>query len=147
MYGRFEGPREASLTAALSATKDSSCRDRAIGDIELRIPPARRLPDGAPAKLDEVEPVAIEGRAEFQREIVEQRSLMDGDDDLPLHLLRQCAQARRELSDVDLVNALDWVVNHDPRQLRLPREVHSVDEQNGSTAGRGRGYTSVWTTV
>src|SRR3546814_3690440 len=74
MYGRFEGPREASLTAALSATKDSSCRDRAIGDIELRIPPARRLPDGAPAKLDEVEPVAIEGRAEFQREIVEQRS-------------------------------------------------------------------------
>src|SRR3546814_18539003 len=102
MYGRFEGPREASLTAALSATKDSSCRDRAIGDIELRIPPARRLPDGAPAKLDEVEPVAIEGRAEFQREIVDQRSLMDGDANLPLHLLRQSAQVRRELSVVDL---------------------------------------------
>src|SRR3546814_1443281 len=101
MYGRFEGPREASLTAALSATKDSSCRDRAIGDIELRIPPARRLPDGAPAKLDEVEPVAIEGRAEFQREIVEQRSPMEGDDDVTLDLIRQLAQEGRGRDEVD----------------------------------------------
>src|SRR3546814_5901521 len=54
---------------------------------------------------------------------------MDGDDDLPLHLLRQCAQERRELSDVDLVHALDWVVNHEPRQLRLHREVQREEER------------------
>src|SRR3546814_15336802 len=55
---------------------------------------------------------------------------MDGDDDLPLHLLRQCAQERRELSDVDLVHALDWVVNHEPRQLRLHREVQREAESD-----------------
>lgn len=65
----------------------SLCSDRPIGNVKASIPPARGLPHGAASKLNDIEPIARKGGTQLEREIVEERALVDGDDHLPLHLL------------------------------------------------------------
>ena len=66
-----------------------SSRDRAIGDKEPCIPAARGMADGIAPEFDDIEPIAFEGRAQFERKIIEERPLMHRNDDLSLHLFGQ----------------------------------------------------------
>lgn len=74
-----------------------------------------------PGEFDGEEPVAGEGGAEFEGKVLEERAFVDGNDDLSPVLLRQRPQQSGELRDMDLVHALNGVVDHQPRKRRNDR--------------------------
>lgn len=75
--------------------------------------------------------ITFERRAEFELEILEELSIMNCDDDLPLMLLRQRAQERSEMCDVDVVHRLNRIVEDEPRELAAYRQMQR-DEQRES---------------
>jgi hypothetical protein len=66
IYGNAERLRLIVKHVALTGVPFTLCSDRTISDVELGIPAACRDSGCAPAKLNDVEAITVEGRAEFE---------------------------------------------------------------------------------
>jgi DNA polymerase III alpha subunit len=71
---------------------------------------------------------AVVGRAELERKVIKQLAFMDGDDDLPVVLLRKKANESSELCHMHFVHGLDGVIEDKTRDDRFDGEVKRQEE-------------------